>query len=119
VSSEELANDVTGAEALLERHQEYRTEIDARSATFHAFEQFANQLLNSHHYASDNIRQRLDDVNKARQQLEKYACVIYGLVPLLVPGCDDAWCSISAWSSSCSTETASRPTPGCPRVKLS
>ena len=35
VSSDELANDVVGAEALLERHQEYRTEIDARAATFH------------------------------------------------------------------------------------
>ena len=34
VSSDELANDVTGAEALLERHQEYRTEIDARNGTF-------------------------------------------------------------------------------------
>ncbi|KHN88357.1 Spectrin alpha chain [Toxocara canis] len=70
VSSDELANDVTGAEALLERHQEYRTEIDSRAATFHAFEQFGNQLLNSHHYASENIKQRLDDVNDARQKLE-------------------------------------------------
>uniref|UniRef100_A0A183DQ64 SH3 domain-containing protein n=1 Tax=Gongylonema pulchrum TaxID=637853 RepID=A0A183DQ64_9BILA len=70
VSSDELANDVTGAEALLERHQEYRTEIDSRSATFQAFEQFGNQLLNSHHYASENIKQRLEDVNNARQKLE-------------------------------------------------
>ncbi|VDM96402.1 unnamed protein product [Thelazia callipaeda] len=70
VSSDELANDVTGAEALLERHQEYRTEIDSRSATFQAFEQFGNQLLNSHHYASENIKHRLDDVNNARQKLE-------------------------------------------------
>ncbi|VDN60745.1 unnamed protein product [Dracunculus medinensis] len=70
VSSDELANDVTGAEALLERHQEYRTEIDSRAATFQAFEQFGNQLLNSHHYASDNIKQRLNDVNEARRKLE-------------------------------------------------
>ena len=31
---DELATDVTGAEALLERHQYHRTEIDARSGTF-------------------------------------------------------------------------------------
>ncbi|KAK6060073.1 spectrin repeat-containing domain protein, partial [Cooperia oncophora] len=70
VSSRELANDVTGAEALLERHQEYRTEIDSRAATFHAFEQFGNQLLNNNHYASEDIAKRLNDVNAARQGLE-------------------------------------------------
>ena len=34
IASDELATDVTGAEALLERHQEHRTEIDARAGTF-------------------------------------------------------------------------------------
>jgi spectrin alpha len=77
VNSEELANDVTGAEALLERHQEYRTEIDARTATFQAFEQFGHQLLNSHHYASDNIRDKIVEVNQARQELEKYVYLYY------------------------------------------
>ncbi|GMT03322.1 hypothetical protein PENTCL1PPCAC_25496, partial [Pristionchus entomophagus] len=71
VSSQELANDVTGAEALLERHQEYRTEIDARAATFQAFDQFANQLLNNRHYASDDIRRKQDDVEDARRRLEE------------------------------------------------
>ena len=76
VNSEELANDVTGAEALLERHQEYRTEIDARTATFQAFEQFGHQLLNSHHYASDNIRDKILEVNQARQELEKFVFIL-------------------------------------------
>lgn len=71
VSSDELANDVTGAEALLERHQDYRTEIDARAATFQAFEQFGNQLINSRHYASDDVAQRMRDVTDARRQLEE------------------------------------------------
>lgn len=66
VSSDELANDVTGAEALLERHQDYRTEIDARAATFHSFEQFGNQLIRSGHYAAEDVRQRMDDVNEVR-----------------------------------------------------
>uniref|UniRef100_A0A914M706 Spectrin alpha chain n=1 Tax=Meloidogyne incognita TaxID=6306 RepID=A0A914M706_MELIC len=70
VSSDELANDVTGAEALLERHQDYRTEIDARAATFHSFEQFGNQLIRSGHYAAEDVRQRMDDVNEARKRLE-------------------------------------------------
>ncbi|XP_056641828.1 spectrin alpha chain isoform X2 [Diorhabda sublineata] len=87
VSSEELANDVTGAEALIERHQNYkaeidamygvrapqehRTEIDARAGTFHALEQFGQQLLNSNHYASPEIQEKLEQLNKARADLER------------------------------------------------
>ncbi|KAK6020313.1 spectrin repeat-containing domain protein, partial [Ostertagia ostertagi] len=43
---------------------------DSRAATFHAFEQFGNQLLNNNHYASEDIAKRLNDVNAARQGLE-------------------------------------------------
>ncbi|KAF7280660.1 alpha spectrin isoform X1 [Rhynchophorus ferrugineus] len=85
VSSEELANDVTGAEALIERHQnhkaeietrygypqEHRTEIDARAGSFHALEQFGQQLLNSNHYASPEIQEKLEQLNQARADLEK------------------------------------------------
>jgi spectrin alpha len=70
VSSDELANDVTGAESLLERHQDYRTEIDARAGTFQAFEQFGDQLISSRHYASDDIKQRQQDVQQALKNLE-------------------------------------------------
>ncbi|KAK9736587.1 Spectrin repeat [Popillia japonica] len=71
VSSEELANDVTGAEALIERHQEHRTEIDARAGTFNALEQFGQQLLSSNHYASPEIQEKLEQLNKAREELER------------------------------------------------
>jgi spectrin alpha len=70
VASDELANDVTGAEALLERHQDYRTEVDARTATFMGFQQFGDQLVTSKHYASDDVRQRCADVDQARRLLE-------------------------------------------------
>ncbi|XP_074654192.1 spectrin alpha chain-like [Tubulanus polymorphus] len=71
VSSDELAKDVTGAEALLERHQEHRTEIDARAGTFQAFEMFGNQLLQNNHYASDEVKDKLDELANAREDLEK------------------------------------------------
>lgn len=103
VSSEELAKDVTGAEALLERHQvlnsslwflnkianisevfspsntaylfpyfqEHRTEIDARAGTFQAFEQFGQQLLVRGHYASPEIQQKLEALDRERADLEK------------------------------------------------
>ncbi|XP_060267732.1 spectrin alpha chain, non-erythrocytic 1 isoform X6 [Ovis aries] len=71
VSSDELAKDVTGAEALLERHQEHRTEIDARAGTFQAFEQFGQQLLAHGHYASPEIKEKLDVLDQERADLEK------------------------------------------------
>lgn len=100
VSSEELAKDVTGAEALLERHQvwicllvflwtlitlsnstplsslflsfqEHRTEIDARAGTFQAFEHFGQQLLARGHYASPDIQQKLEALDHERADLEK------------------------------------------------
>ncbi|KAG5834943.1 hypothetical protein ANANG_G00266900 [Anguilla anguilla] len=71
VSSEELAKDVTGAEALLERHQEHRTEIDARAGTFQAFEQYGQQLLGRGHYASPEIQQQLQALDQERAGLEK------------------------------------------------
>ncbi|XP_013909675.1 PREDICTED: spectrin alpha chain, non-erythrocytic 1-like, partial [Thamnophis sirtalis] len=71
VSSDELAKDVTGAEALLERHQEHRTEIDARAGTFQAFEQFGQQLLARGHYASPEIKEKLDILDQERADLEK------------------------------------------------
>jgi spectrin alpha len=55
----------------LERHQDYRTEIDARGGTFQSFEQFGHQLINSRHYASPDVQQRLKDVTEARRQLEQ------------------------------------------------
>ncbi|XP_062606729.1 spectrin alpha chain-like isoform X6 [Saccostrea cucullata] len=97
VSSDELAKDVTGAEALLERHQmfsseivshygitqlpgeeeglpedeEHRTEIDARSGTFQAFEVFGQNLLQNEHYASPDVRNKLEELAKAREELEQ------------------------------------------------
>ena len=71
INSEEMATDVTVAEALLERHQEHRTEIDARAGTFQAFELFGQQLLQANHYASTEVQDRLDSIKEARQDLEK------------------------------------------------
>lgn len=70
VSSDELATDVTGAEALLERHQEHRTEIDARTATFQSFDLFGQQLLRSGHYAIVEVQEKLEKMKESREELE-------------------------------------------------
>merc|ERR1711884_526243 len=71
ICTDELATDVTGAEALLERHQEHRTEIDARSGTFQAFELFGQQLLQADHFAATEVKEKLESMSNAREDLEK------------------------------------------------
>jgi len=46
-------------------------EIDARGGTFQAFELFGQQLLQNNHYASDEVRGKLEELADARQNLEK------------------------------------------------
>jgi len=48
-------------------------EIDARTGTFQSFEQFGHQLLQNNHYASDEVRAKLEELSDARQNLEKCA----------------------------------------------
>ena len=55
--------------------QEHRAEIDARDSTFQAFEDFGKELLDKEHYASPDIREKLDTMAKEREELEKY--VVY------------------------------------------
>ncbi|XP_077987102.1 spectrin alpha chain, non-erythrocytic 1-like isoform X2 [Glandiceps talaboti] len=70
-NSDELAKDVTGAEALLERHQELRSEIEARAGNFQAFETFGQQLIRNGHYASDEVQDKVNQLNDARDDLDK------------------------------------------------
>ena len=46
-------------------------EIDARNGTFQAFELFGNQLLQKNHYAAPEVKHRLEELQEARDLLEK------------------------------------------------
>ena len=50
ISQDELAKDVNGAEALLERHAEHKSEIDAREDSFRATAEAGQMLLDSGQY---------------------------------------------------------------------
>ena len=62
ISADELAKDVAGAEALLERHQEHKGEIDAREDSFRATAESGQQLLENNHYASDEVKEKVNHV---------------------------------------------------------
>jgi spectrin alpha len=56
--------------------QEHRTEIDARAGTFQAFELLGQQLLANQHYASDDVQDKLEELAKAREELEQYVPLV-------------------------------------------
>ena len=56
LQTDDLPQDVSGAEALLLSHLEHRAEIDARQANFTAFEKQGNTLEKAGHYASKEVR---------------------------------------------------------------
>ena len=51
--------------------QEHRAEIDARDSTFQSLEDFGKDLLDKEHYASPDIREKLDTIATEREELEK------------------------------------------------
>lgn len=69
VSSDELANDTIGAEALLERHNELSTEINARKQTFQNIEDFGQRLIRENHYASPLVGEKLQELYHSFQEL--------------------------------------------------
>lgn len=78
ISADELAKDVAGAEALLERHQEHKGEIDAREDSFAATIEAGKQLLEREHYAGDEVKEKLSTLTSDKNSLlgSDYICII-------------------------------------------
>ncbi|XP_044800096.2 spectrin alpha chain, erythrocytic 1 [Bubalus bubalis] len=70
VSSQELAEDLTGTEIMIERHQEHRADMEAQAPAFQAFEDFGTDLTISGHRASPEIEEKLQAVRLERDELE-------------------------------------------------
>jgi spectrin alpha len=71
VSADELAKDVAGADALLQRHQEHRDEIQARQESFASATDFGNSLVLRGHYATDELQEKLDQLRDEREALDQ------------------------------------------------
>nr|CAB3266545.1 spectrin alpha chain, non-erythrocytic 1 [Phallusia mammillata] len=71
VGCKEVADDFAGAEALLQRHQEYRADMDARSPSFHALEHQADSLVRAEHPAAAEVDAAVQETSRDREVLEK------------------------------------------------
>ena len=70
IGADELAKDVAGAEALLERHQEHKGEVDAREDSFKATQQAGlNILAKKDHPAADDVKEKLDVLAAEKEAL--------------------------------------------------
>lgn len=69
ISADELAKDVAGAEALLERHQEHKSEIDAREDSFQLTTEAGRQLLERQHYAAAEVQEKLAALENDKSSL--------------------------------------------------
>merc|ERR550534_920132 len=71
IAADELAKDVAGAEALLERHQEHRGEIDARIDSFKVALAAGEDLVVTDHYAKDEVAEKMEKLQTERDALLK------------------------------------------------
>lgn len=80
ISADELAKDVAGVEALMERHGEHKSEIDSRDESFKSCKTEGEELIGMRHPNSDDIHnklKRLDDERIVLLQLWNERRVLY------------------------------------------
>ncbi|CAG2161762.1 unnamed protein product, partial [Oppiella nova] len=69
-AEDELANqDVISAETQLNRHKEYKTEIDARNDSFVKCAKEGEIIIESGHFMAGEVRERIDRLNGAHKNL--------------------------------------------------
>ena len=59
LTADELAKDMSGAEAMLQRHRERKGEIDAQEDSFKAATHFGQSLISSGHFASEEVKKEV------------------------------------------------------------
>jgi len=69
ITSPDLATDLTGAETLITRHKEIRSEIDARLDSFKRFETAGKELINGGHFMSTEILEKISVLSNRKEKM--------------------------------------------------
>merc|ERR1719422_2284142 len=69
ITSPDLASDLTGAETLISRHKEIKSEIDARLGLFSRFESSGKELIRSGHFMSTEILDKISNLNNRKDKM--------------------------------------------------
>nr|XP_002732400.1 PREDICTED: spectrin beta chain, non-erythrocytic 5-like [Saccoglossus kowalevskii] len=69
ITSDELAKDVAGAEALIKRHDEHKSEIDGRTDNINEFTRTGQSLIDDGHFLAEEIKTKVQKLNADFQAL--------------------------------------------------
>ena len=69
ITSPDLASDLTGAETLITRHKEIKSEIDARLGLFNKFEESGKTLIKNGHFMSTEILEKISNLNNRKEKM--------------------------------------------------
>ena len=69
ITSPDLASDLTGAETLIARHKEIKSEIDARLGLFTKFESAGKELIKNGHFMSSEIIEKISNLNNRKDKM--------------------------------------------------
>ena len=70
LSSDALAKDLSDAEALVERHSEFKSEIDARKDSLANVQRIGNEFIQQDHYAKSDIELKLQELIDQQLKLD-------------------------------------------------
>ncbi|XP_069714086.1 spectrin beta chain, non-erythrocytic 5 [Phaenicophaeus curvirostris] len=71
VISEELANDVLGAELLIKRHEEYKREIEKQWLKYEEMQRAGGDLMKNGHFMSVEIEERLLELSELMKKVKE------------------------------------------------
>uniref|UniRef100_A0A674MQY8 Spectrin beta chain n=1 Tax=Takifugu rubripes TaxID=31033 RepID=A0A674MQY8_TAKRU len=71
IDAHDSPRDVSSAGLVIANHQDIKSEIETRADSFTACIEMGNTLLNNNHYASDEIREKLIQLQEKRDKINK------------------------------------------------
>ncbi|KAJ8405208.1 hypothetical protein AAFF_G00321990 [Aldrovandia affinis] len=71
IDAHDSPRDVSSAGLVIANHQDIKSEIEARDDSFTACNEMGNLLINNNHYAADEIREKLDQLQDKRDEINK------------------------------------------------
>uniref|UniRef100_A0A8B9KFJ9 Spectrin beta chain n=1 Tax=Astyanax mexicanus TaxID=7994 RepID=A0A8B9KFJ9_ASTMX len=71
IQSHDSPRDVSSAGLVIANHQDIKAEIETRAGSFTACTDMGNSLLNNNHYASDEIREKLEQLKAKRDEIKQ------------------------------------------------
>ncbi|XP_065083239.1 spectrin beta chain, non-erythrocytic 1 isoform X3 [Ochlerotatus camptorhynchus] len=70
ITAPELAKDVAGAEALIGKIKEHKTEVDSRSEAFGTFYKIGNKLIKDGHFLANEVQEKIAVLGQRKRLLD-------------------------------------------------